>query len=90
MTQHIKDTPMRELTAEEKDMLWIALNIRNNYIETGNISYSAVDLEKFSEKYRQREKLTTRALNRDQMKLLSKSKELVKKVLQNKIFIVED
>ena len=75
---------MRLLNEQEKEMIWIALGMRTNYIETGNIAVAAVDAARYG---KLPEDVTINALSDDQMRLILASRELVTKVLQNKLFI---
>lgn len=76
---------IRNLTREEKDMIFIALSMRENYIETGNISTDAASLQKMGEHKPHGAEI--KALSVDQMKLLIASKELKTKILQDKVNI---
>jgi hypothetical protein len=64
------------LTAEEKEMIYIGLNLRKNRIETGDSLLSAVDAKNMGQ-----EKLI-KVLNSDQMHLILKIEDLIKKIFE--------
>lgn len=74
----------RKLTEQEKNALWIALNCRTNYIETGNITISAEDFVKLG---RRAPNAQINALSEDQMRAILLSKELLRKVITGKVYI---
>jgi hypothetical protein len=74
---------MRTLTDDEIKMIWVALNMRNNYIETGDVTLSAADAKQFNEDKK------INALSDDQMRLILASRDMINKVIQGKIFITE-
>lgn len=79
---------MRQLTEEERELIWIALGLRENVIETGSYSYDAATLQKMGvNNWPPGTKI--KALSTDQMKLLIKSRELKEKTLNRKLFINE-
>ena len=70
------------LTSEEREDIVIALNMRCNYIETGDISLGAADV---AERLKSRdtlfkERYEVKALSLDQMKLIIRMKELIMKL----------
>jgi len=70
------------LTSEEREDVVIALNMRCNYIETGDISLGAADV---AERLKSRdtlfkERYEVKALSLDQMKLIIRMKELIQKL----------
>ena len=70
------------LTTEEREDVVIALNMRCNYIETGDISLGAADV---AERLKSRdtlfkERYEVKALSLDQMKLIIRMKELIQKL----------
>lgn len=70
------------LTTEEKEDIVIALNMRCNYIETGDISLSAADV---AERLKSRdtmfkERYEIKALSLDQMKVIIRMKEFIIKL----------
>lgn len=80
---------IRPLTSDEKQMIHIALGMRENYIETGTIAMDALTVQKMGDKAANEFGATIKALSVDQMKLLIASKELKTKILNNKLRIVE-
>jgi len=66
---------MIDLTQKEKEMIIIGLNMRRNYIETGNISVSAMDVEKMGKTNNK-----INALSTDQMQLIIDTENLIKKL----------
>lgn len=78
---------MRQLSREEKDMLWIGLGLRENIIETGNPYYGADTINKIGRAAAKEHRATIKALSVDQMKLLIASKELAAKILSDKLYI---
>ena len=70
------------LTSEEREDIVVSLNMRCNYIETGDISLSAADV---AERLKSRdtmfkERYEIKALSLDQMKVIIRMKELVMKL----------
>ena len=70
------------LTSEEREDIVTSLNMRCNYIETGDISLSAVDV---AERLKSRntlfkERYEVKALSLDQMKVIIRMKELIMKL----------
>jgi hypothetical protein len=80
---------MRQLTQYEKEMLWAALNVRNNHIETGTVSMSAADVARFGDETNIPDGAKIRALSDDQMRLLIASREMISKIISGKIMINE-
>ena len=76
---------MRPLNEQEKEMIWISLGMRENYIETEDISISAADAQNMGKNAPRKVKI--KALSEDQMRLILASKEFVRKVQQGKVFI---
>jgi len=62
-----------EITGEDKEHIYRALNMWKNYIETGNIVLSAADAKERGEKYN--------ALSVDQMKFIVHLEDLKMRVL---------
>ena len=62
------------LSPKEKEMIVIALNMRRNYIETGNALVSGAYAEKF------RKDIQIRNLSTDQMQLIIDTENLIKKL----------
>jgi len=70
------------LTTEEKEAITISLNMRCNYIETGDVNLNAADAAQrlnsrdtlFKERYE------VKALSLEQMKLIIMMKELIMKL----------
>jgi len=77
---------MRRLNEQEKEMIWVALGMRTNYIETNDIATSAMDIQNIGVHSLDGHR-NINALSDDQMRLILASRELVTKVLQNKLFI---
>jgi len=77
---------VRPLTREEKDMLWIALNMRNNYIQTGDACLDAATAYKMGNK-EARAKINV--LDTDQMRLIVASTDFINKIMQGKVFLAE-
>lgn len=69
-----------KLTKEERDDIAIALNMRCNYIETGDIAYSAVDVENMGKHGLGIAKI--KALSLDQMELIIRMKKTVRKMYE--------
>lgn len=67
-----------QLTSEEKQMIILGLQMRRNYIETGNISYSAADAVRIG-KYAP-DDVKINALSTDQMRLILETEKLVAKL----------
>ena len=70
------------LTNEEREDIVVSLNMRCNYIETGDISLSAADV---AERLKSRdtmfkERYEIKALSLDQMKVIIRMKELIMKL----------
>ena len=70
------------LTSEEREDIVVALNMRCNYIETGDISLGAADV---AERLKSRdtmfkERYEIKALSLDQMKVIIRMKELIVKL----------
>ncbi len=65
-----------ELNEEEKEMIIIGLNMRRNYIETGDVNYSASNVEVVKG-------LKINPLNVDQMRLIIKTEELINKLFNS-------
>jgi len=61
------------LTNKEKEMIVIALNMRRNYIETGDVVMSAAQSKKMG-------KLDTNALSVAQMQLIIDTENLIKRL----------
>ena len=80
--------PLRPLTKEEKEMIWIAVGMRENYIETGDISYDAATVSKIGEKHLP-PGVGVKALSTEQMQLLIDSRNFKTKVLTDKLYIEE-
>lgn len=90
---------VRQLTKEEKEILTIALGMRENYIETGSIAYDATTVQKIQEDASREgfhgrlsrtalpDGVSVKALSVDQMKLLISSKELKDMIYRDKVFI---
>lgn len=90
---------VRPLTNEEKQMLTIALGMRENYIETGNIAYDAATVQKLQEEAAREDfhgriartalpdGVSVKALSVDQMKLLIASKNLKGMIYSDKVFL---
>lgn len=66
-----------ELSQKEKEMIVIGLNMRRNYIETGNISVSAKDVEKMGDTDNR-----INALSVDQMQLIIDTEQLIGRLYQ--------
>jgi len=64
------------LMADEHEMIITALNMRRNYIETGNVTTSAQDASKFKD-------IKVNALTTEQMRLIIKTEELIDKILSS-------
>jgi len=64
-----------EISNKEKEMIIIGLNMRRNYIETGNISVSAADVEKMRDTENK-----INALSTDQMQLIIDTETLKRKL----------
>ena len=64
------------LTREEKNMIVTGLQMRRNYIETGDVNLSALQASRLG-------KGNINALSSDQMRLLVKTEELITKVLSS-------
>lgn len=84
--------PVRYLTDEEKEMIFVALSIRRNIVETGSPTLGASDLEKMEDKKHAERQYGAkiRALSDDQMRLLLASRELERKLFSDKLFIEEE
>jgi len=78
---------VRLLNEQEKEMIWVALGMRTNYIETGDISVSAKDAQNMGDNTPRNRHIKINALSDDQMRLILASRDFVVKVLQNKLFI---
>lgn len=65
-----------ELTKEEKEMIIVGLNMRRNYIETGNVNCSASNAEVVKG-------LNINPLSVDQMRLIIKTEELINKLFNS-------
>lgn len=79
---------MRPLSEQEKEMMWIALGMRKNYIETGDIAWDAATIEKLDKPQDVLPRgVKIKALNDDQMRLILATRELTTKILQGKVFI---
>ena len=68
-----------KLIFEEKQDIMIALNMRCNYIETGNVAFSANDVENMGKEASGDAKI--RALSESQMELLLRMKSLIKRLI---------
>lgn len=75
----------RIITEEEKDILSISLDMRKNFIETGDISYSAEDVERMGDSCEGK----IRALSPEQMELILNIVRLKNKILKKRIIIVD-
>ena len=80
----------RPLTKEEIEAVWVALNMRANFIETGDITLSAIDLQNqklTTEQIRNRHGLgvAIKALSVDQMKLVIRLRELTADAIKGRI-----
>jgi len=81
---------MRILNPQEKEALWLGLQIRKNIVQTGCPHLSAEDVSNM-----QNHKVDTKnrygaeikALSTDQMKLVILSEELIHKVITDKVSI---
>lgn len=62
------------LTAEEKELIVFGLNMRKQYIETGNVLLSAQDAKRMG-----KDKIV-KALGDDQYALINKLNDLIKKI----------
>lgn len=73
---------MITLDDKEKEMIVISLNMRRNYIETGDISVSAKDLSNMDTSYlRLRGKEPkVNALSTEQMQLIINMENLIKRI----------
>ena len=78
---------MRPLSKDEKEAMYVALGMRSAYIETGDVTIRAQDLENMG-KAAPRD-IKVKALSIDQMKLIIKNAELVKAVIEGRVFIQE-
>ena len=77
----------RKITQKEKDLLIIGLQMRMNYIQTGDMSLSANDLGKIGkENWSPGVKILP--LSIEQMRIIIEMEELKKKISSNKIIIV--
>ena len=65
---------MLHITDKEKEMIIISLNMRRNYIETGNVLISAVDAARF------RDDIQPRNLSTSQMQLIIDTENLISKL----------
>ena len=65
-----------ELSQKEKEMIIIGLNMRRNYIETGDVLTSAKDVKNMG--YRGYKKIN--ALSTDQMQLIIDTEQLIEKL----------
>jgi hypothetical protein len=68
---------MISLSDKEKGMILIALDMRRNYIETGDVTISAADITKFK-----RKDVKINALSTEQMQLIIDTEYLIKKLYQ--------
>jgi len=66
---------MIQLTDKEKEMIVIGLNMRRNYIETGDSLTSAADIERFGEKDKK-----IKALSTEQMQLVIDTENLIRRL----------
>jgi len=66
---------MIDITPKEKEMIIIGLNMRRNYIETGNVLVSAAQVEKLG-----RTDNEINALSTEQMQLIINTENLIKKL----------
>lgn len=81
---------MRSLNSQEREALWLGLQVRKNLIQTGSTHLSAEDIQNM-----QRHRIDTKkeygaeikALSTDQMKLVILSEELINKVITGKVLI---
>lgn len=62
--------PLPPLTSEDCEAIWIALSMRKNYIETGNVVLSAADAAE--------QKKPFKALTVEQMQLVIRLDRLIK------------
>jgi len=62
------------LSANEREIIVVALQMRTNFIETGSVVLSAEDAVA--------QKKPVKALSTDQMRLIVRSRELVEKLLK--------
>ena len=67
-----------KLLFEEKQDIIIALNMRCNYIETGDITCSAIDAENMGKDAP--EGIRIRALSLEQMELILRMRKLIEKL----------
>ncbi len=79
---------MRKLNQSEKEMIVIALGMRENYIQTGSISYDAAMVAKLGAK-NMPSNVSIKALSIDQMQLMVDSNKLKTALLSDKLFIAE-
>ena len=71
-----------ELDRDEKEMILISLNMRLNYIQTGCVSLSPVDVSRMGADCAKRQyDAEIKPLSVDQMELIVKTDKLVKKIL---------
>jgi hypothetical protein len=68
------------LTTEEKELIIYCLSLRKNYIETGNINLSSVDIVNMKREGCKNLLGEVKALSLDQMKLLIQISELQEKI----------
>lgn len=62
------------LTADEKEMIYTGLCLRKNFVETGDAMISAADAKNMGKEN------CIKVLVADQMKLIIKTEELIKKI----------
>jgi hypothetical protein len=69
------------LTKEEKEMIIIGLQMRSNYVQTGNFHLSLRDLEAMGEETFKSVGGEIKALSFDQMQLCINTEKLITKIM---------
>ena len=71
-------------TPEEKEIICVSLNMRSNYIQTGSISLSPLDVHRIGAEHAKREfNAEIKPLSIEQMDLIVKTDRLMKKILNS-------
>ena len=79
---------VRYLTKKEKEMIFIGLNMRRCYIETGSTTLGASDVARMDPKDAWRSYgAKVNAPSEDQMKLIIATRELERKISNDQIFV---